>query len=201
MNWYRYDIREMAAFEYQMWYACMSSEKQERVNSFYFADDKKRVVVGEMLARKAIAAQCGIAADRIVFGQLETGKPYAKELPVEFNISHSGNMVVCIVDMKPVGIDVEQIKHTDLKVAKRVCTREELVYLFGHVPTEQENTYYTDPEILTRFFKLWTEKEAICKLRGTGIESLYTPLDRSGVETTHIMCGDYVICLAVSSEQ
>lgn len=68
-------------------------------------------------------------------------------------------MVVCVMDDKPVGIDIENIRPIDLKVAKHVCTDEELIYLFAHTPTEQDFSYTTDQVLLTRFFERWTKKK------------------------------------------
>jgi len=172
MKWYKYDIRDLTDAEYNKWYLLINTDKQRRVDRFRFVDDKKRTVAGEMLARKAIAEWCGVAPESITFGIEEHGKPYAKDLAVEFNISHSGNMVVCAVDDKPIGIDIEQIRPIDLTVAKRICTDKELLYIFGHTPTEQDFTYTTDTETLTRFFELWTAKEAYGKLIGKGLDSL-----------------------------
>ncbi len=171
MKWYKYDIRDLTNAEYNKWYSLMSADKQHRVDRFRFNDDKKRTVAGEMLARKAIAEWCSVAPESISFGIKEHGKPYAKDLAVEFNISHSGDMVVCAVDDKPVGIDIEQIHPIDLTVAKRICTDEELLYLFGHAPTERDFTFTTDIEILTRFFEIWTAKEACGKCIGTGLNN------------------------------
>lgn len=169
MKWYKYDIRELTDAEYNKWYSLMSTDKQRHVDRFRFMDDKKRTVAGEMLARKAMAEWCGVTHESITFGIKEHGKPYAKDLAVEFNISHSGDMVVCAVDDKPIGIDIEQIHPIDLTVAKRICTEEELLYLFGHTPVEQDFSYTTNTEILTRFFEIWTKKEAYGKCIGNGI--------------------------------
>ena len=169
MKWYKYDIRDLTDADYNKWYSLMSEDKQQRVDRFRFVDDRKRTVAGEMLARKAIAEWCSVAPESITFGIKEHGKPYAKDLAVEFNISHSGNMVVCAVDDKPIGIDIEQIRPIDLIVAKRICTDKELLYIFGHTPTENDFTYTTDTKILTRFFELWTAKEAYVKCFGLGI--------------------------------
>ena len=127
MKWYKYDIRDLTVPEYNKWYSLMSTDKQQRVDRFRFVDDKKRTVAGEMLARKAIAEWCIVAPESIVFSIREHGKPYAVDLDVEFNISHSGDMVVCAVDDKPVGIDIEKIRPIDLTVAKRICTGKILV--------------------------------------------------------------------------
>lgn len=176
MKWYKYDIRDLTVPEYNKWYSLMSTDKQQRVDRFRFVDDKKRTVAGEMLARKAIAEWCIVAPEGIVFSIKEHGKPYAKDWAVEFNISHSGDMVVCAVDDKPVGIDIEQVRPIDLTVAKRICSDEELLYLFGHTPVEQDFSYTTNTEILTRFFEIWTKKEAYGKCIGNGIcfADLYT---------------------------
>lgn len=173
MKWYKYDIRDLTDAEYNKWYSLMSEDKQHRVERFRFLDDKKRTVAGEMLARQAIAKWCTVTPESIFFGIKEHGKPYAKDLAVEFNISHSGDMVVCAVDDKPIGIDIEQIRPIDLIVAKRICTDKELLYIFGHTPTENDFTYTTDIEILTRFFELWTAKEAYGKYVGNGIVECY----------------------------
>ena len=191
MKWYKYDIRDLTDTEYNKWYSLMSEDKQCRVDRFLFVDDKKRTVAGEMLARKAIAEWCGIAPESITFGIKEHGKPYAKDLAVEFNISHSGNMVVCAVDDKPIGIDIEQIRPIDLTVAKRICTDEELLYLFGHTPTDEDFTYTTDTEILIRFFELWTAKEAYVKCIGEGVKSISAYPSNCNI-VKHIFA-DYVI--------
>ena len=100
-------------------------------------------------------------------------------------------MVVCAVDDKPIGIDIEQIRPIDLTVAKRICTDEELLYLFGHTPTDEDFTYTTDTEILTRFFELWTAKEAYGKCMGEGIGSI-SDIPSNCTKTKHIFA-DYVI--------
>lgn len=169
MKWYKYNIRDLSEDEYNKWYSLISEDKKQRVDRFRFQEDKKRTVAGEMLARKAIAEWYGVAPESIFFGIKEHGKPYVKDLAVEFNISHSGDMVVCAVDDNPVGIDIEQLRPIDLKVTKHICTDNVICYLFGHMPTEKDFIYTTDVKILTRFFEFWTKKEAYGKYIGDGL--------------------------------
>ena len=191
MKWYKYDIRDLTDAEYNKWYSLMSVDKQQRVDRFCFGDDKKRTVAGEMLARKVISEWCGVTPESISFGAKKHGKLYVKDLDVEFNISHSGDMVVCAIDNKPIGIDIEQIRPIDLTVVKHICTDEELVYLFGHTPAYQDFTYTTDTKILTRCFELWTAKEAYGKCTGEGIKSISTAPSNRSIEK-HIFA-DYVM--------
>ena len=193
MKWYKYDIRDLTDAEYNKWYSLMNEDKQQRVDRLRFDDDKKRTVAGEMLARKAISEWCDVAPENITFGIKEHGKPYAKDLAVEFNISHSGDMVVCAVDDKPIGIDIEQIRPIDLTVAKRICTDKELLYIFGHTPTGNDFTYTTDAKILTRFFELWTAKEAYGKCQGKGIKNLKVDTNRITVQL--IALANYMISI------
>lgn len=193
MKWYKYDIRDLSKTEYNKWFSLMNEEKQKKVNRFRFEDDKKRTVAGEMLARKAIAGWCNISADEITFSTDENGKPFAENLSAEFNISHSGNIVVCAVDDKPIGIDIEKVRLIDLKIAKRIYTKDELYYLFGFAPSEDDFNISPDDEMLIRFFELWTAKEAYLKYTGTGITDNLKTLSVNSEKTEKEYFEDYVI--------
>jgi len=191
MKWYQYDIRNLTSEEYAFWYSRMSREKQLRMDRYRFHEDKSRSVAGEMLAKKAIASWCGIPMDRIALSAASDGKPYAPGIPVEFSISHSGNMVVCAVDDRPVGIDIEKIRPVDLSAARHFCTAEELVWLFGHTPEENEFTCTEDTILLKRFFELWTSKEAFGKK--SGVVDMRKEILNASVSTYTIK--DYVMAI------
>lgn len=193
MKWYKYDIKNLSYDEYSKWYSLMSEKKQRRVDSFRFETDKKLTVVGDMLARKAISDLCSVSFDSIVLKTGEHGKPYVEDLSVHFNISHSGDMVVCAVDDKPVGIDIESIRKVNLRVAKRVCTNEELVSVFGDIPEKDDFYDVSDPDVLKRFFELWTAKEACAKCSGIGIAGIKAAVDMSRVE--RFCFDDYIVSI------
>lgn len=193
MKWYKYDIRDLSKTEYDKWFSLMNKEKQKKVNCFRFEEDKKRTVAGEMLARKAIAEWCNISAEEITFGKNENGKPFAENLNAQFNISHSGNIVVCAVDDKPIGIDIEQIRPVELKIAKRIYTKSELHYLFGFDPSEEDFSISPDDEMLVRFFERWTAKEAYLKYTGIGITENLKTLSVNSEKTEISYFEDYVI--------
>lgn len=192
MKWYKYDIRDLTDEEYTYWYSLMNVDKKKRVDRYRFFEDKKRTVAGEMLARQAIAEWCSVTPENIIFAIGEYGKPYTENLDAEFNISHSGNMVICAIDDKLIGIDIEQIRPIDLTVAKRICTDEELLCLFGHTPTDEDFTYTSDTTILTRFFELWTAKEAYGKCIGYGILHNSAKEDISTLKKHTITINNYI---------
>lgn len=195
MKWYKYDIRDFSKIEYEKWLSLMNEDKRGKVERFYFDDDKKRSVAGEMLAKKAIAEWCGVLAEEIMFSLDKNGKPFAENLNAEFNISHSGNLVVCAVDDNPVGIDVEQIRIIDLKIAKRIYTDEELYYLFGFSPSDDDFYVLPDEGMLQRFFELWTAKEANLKYTGAGITENLKTLSVNSEKIQKEYIDDYVITI------
>ncbi len=194
MKWYLYDIRNFSDGEYAKWYEMMAPEKKQRVDRFHFDVDKKRTVAGEMLARQAIARWCNVPEETVVFNIGNHGKPFALGLSVEFNISHSGNMVACAVADTPIGIDIEQIRPVHLSIAKRIFTQEELRSLFGYAPTAADFAKIPDDAMLLRFFEIWTAKEAYGKCVGTG---LIDCKDTSAPATHVFREGEYVISIYV----
>ena len=88
---------------------------------------------------------------------------------MELNISYSGNTIVCAVSDSPVGIDVEEIRPINLNIAKHICTDNDLKYLFGHTPDNEDFDKTNDHDLLIRSFKIWTAKEAYFKYFATGI--------------------------------
>lgn len=87
------------------------------------------------------------------------GKPYLAEFPnIHFNLSHCHNAIACIVDCKPVGIDVEDMGRYHESLARYCMNDSEMDSILGAA----------DPDL--EFTRLWTRKEAFYKLSGTGIK-------------------------------
>ncbi len=91
----------------------------------------------------------------------ENGKPYFKNYPYYFNISHSGEYIFGVISENEVGVDIQQKKPlTNNRIAERFFLEEEKRRL-------EECTSEQEKERL--FYRLWTEKEAYGKLTGEGI--------------------------------
>ena len=85
----------------------------------------------------------------LTFG--ENGKPVLKEnIGIYFNLSHSGRYVAGVFSDSEVGIDVEQIRKGQMKVAERFfCPEEYLALQKGKM--KKADCYFTE---------LWTRKDA-----------------------------------------
>lgn len=90
------------------------------------------------------------------FEYAENGKPYLKEGPF-FNITHSGSTVSVAISDSPVGIDLECIRSSTPKVARKVMSDIEYAWF--------ESNDFDDK----CFYTLWTLKESYYKYLGTGL--------------------------------
>ena len=78
---------------------------------------------------------------------------------LHFNISHSGDAVLCAFDDKPVGADVEKIKVHGMELAERFYSAMEYDWLMRR----------NDAERVEGFVDIWTLKESYLKALGKGI--------------------------------
>ncbi len=137
-----------------------SPEKKERLKRFYKKEDSIRCLVSDILARYEICRSLRLKNNEIIFFNNENGKPLLKNNPgYHFNLSHSGDWVVCAVNERPIGIDVEKIHPIDLDIAKRFFSCTEYNDLMSK----------NDSMRLDFFYDLWTLKESYIKAIGKGL--------------------------------
>lgn len=137
----------------------ISEERRKRAEAFVKVDDAYRCLLAELLLKNSLREEVGGVAAALQIEKGEYGKPCIAERPnIHFNLSHSGNMVVCVIDQCPVGVDVEKIRAIDMGVAESCFTEKERMLLQGD-----------DQELLSRFYQLWTLKESYLKALGTGL--------------------------------
>lgn len=102
--------------------------------------------------------------------QNEHGKPYLTKHPeVHFNLSHCKNGIAVAVDFSPVGIDIESFRKSNLSLLQKTMNPAEASWIRAS----------GDP--VEAFTQYWTKKEAVVKLRGTGlVDDLHHILDGEG---------------------
>ena len=84
----------------------------------------------------------------------EHGKPYIPGGP-HFSTSHCKEGIAVAVNDKTIGVDIEAIRHADAELIARTMNEKE------------QRQIHSDRD----FTRLWTQKEAVVKAVGTGIES------------------------------
>ena len=92
------------------------------------------------------------------FKRNEHGKPFLADHPeIHFNISHCKNGIAVVVSDHPVGIDIESYRQVSDHLLRYTMNEEEYRIILE-----------SDDPVRT-FTEYWTKKEAVFKLRGTGI--------------------------------
>jgi 4'-phosphopantetheinyl transferase len=92
----------------------------------------------------------------------------------DFNIAHSGNMVICCgTDTGQIGIDIEQIKEIDLDDYLNYFTKNEW-NIINHYPNHFDG-----------FYNFWTRKEAVLKAIGSGFHTPLSSVDVSDESLTY----------------
>lgn len=100
----------------------------------------------------------GVFKEMPEFSYNEHDKPFLKNYPGwYFNISHSKTAVCCVLSRKEMGIDIEEVGEYKESLAAYICNDKELESL--HDSENKANDFY----------KLWTRKEAVFKMIGSGI--------------------------------
>lgn len=139
-------------------YYQVTSQRQAKVKKMLKKADIIRSLTAELLLSKIALPMAGLKIDFLLFTYNEYGKPALADYPdIHFNLSHSGNLVVCAVDSSPVGIDIEEIQPIDLTIAQSFCSQEELSLLAAK------------EDKLRCFYDLWTIKESYVKAIGKGL--------------------------------
>lgn len=99
------------------------------------------------------------------------GKPYCKESPIKFNVSHSKDVVVCAFSEFEVGIDVEYIDFQNKNISDLyplVLSNREFLKM-NLIPNQEDRIYY--------FYKLWCYKESYVKKTGVGLRKKFNDID------------------------
>ena len=168
MNWLACKTTDFSQTDYDRAYRQLTPARKAHIDRFRLSSDKTRSLAGELLAEKLLAETYGLTD--VQLDRAENGRPVLKDSALHISIAHCEDMVVCTVSEDPVGIDVERIRPIDLGAARHVCVEEERDYLLYGKPAEPG--LCRDPEILKRFYEIWTAKEAYFKKCGTGITNL-----------------------------
>lgn len=97
----------------------------------------------------------------IVMKYEKNGKPYMRDYPFFFNLSHSGGYVFCVLSEREAGADIQRCSPADYgRLAGRFFSEEERLALDGCAGEGERRRL---------FYRLWTRKEAFGKLTGEGI--------------------------------
>ena len=151
--------------------ALLSSEELARHERFRVERDRREFAVAHALLRTTLSQFGGLPPDAWRFDSGPHGKPVlapgVSRTPLAFNLSHTRGLVACVVvagapgGTIDVGLDVECVtRSTDWRgIASRYFSVAEIAQI----------DRVAEGARATRFFELWTLKEAFAKALGLGL--------------------------------
>jgi 4'-phosphopantetheinyl transferase len=140
--------------QYSALAALLSPEDQIKGRRFTHAADRHRLIAGRLSLQFALQ-DLNITPAGKQLSYSAYGRPELERGP-DFNISHSGNWVVCAVSRtEKLGVDIEEIRDIDYR---------DFTSCFS--PAEWRTVQAQD---LHTFYAYWTMKEAAIKANGKGL--------------------------------
>lgn len=158
-------------------YSMISEYRKRKIDAIKGEEERKRSLAAECLLMEAFWEN-----DILYDGQIEVGphgKPMLANNPsIFYNLSHSGNQVLCVISDSEVGCDVERIERVSDKIVERFFTEEEKKKIEAIANEEMK--------IIARA-RLWCLKESYGKMTGEGLGAVIDKIqfnvqrkDRSG---------------------
>lgn len=143
----------------------LSQSEKARAERFLAPLAKMEFILGRVALREILSRYLGVAPENLELELTKHGKPVLKNapLPLTFSLTHSGGQVFIAVALsKEIGIDFEtrNEKRAFSSIAQEVFSPLEI----SELERLNKNDY------VSRFYDLWTLKEAYTKARGLGLK-------------------------------
>ena len=175
----------------ESWMKSMCPEKQDRVKRIRDKKKKMAVITAHRLLCFALEKTKGIVMGPDDWAEGQFGKPYLKNYSTNFSISYSGGIVMCALDDRPVGADIQKIMPVSDELVRLAMSLEEM------------SEYVSSQKDRDLFFMIWTLKEAYLKYTGVGLGNLknVTVYPKGGVIKTNMRNCRFELISGISGYQ
>ena len=148
--------------------------KKDKISKFKNYESKVRSIIGEMNLKELLAKK-NISYNSLDYYINKYGKQYLKNDKIFFNISHSFDYVITAISNNEIGIDIEKVRQTPIKIINQFATEKEKEYILS-----------SNKNIEERIFKIYTLKEAYFKMLGINLNNI--------LEVEFIIENDKIYC-------
>lgn len=136
----------------------LNDAERNKADRFYLATDRQRFILSKGILKYLLGKYTGQKPQHIILEHGKNKKPYWPQSAICFNTAHSGKLILIAISNVAVGVDVEKIDkafaYTD--IVHRCFAEEEKMQIKSK---NNHNDFYT----------IWSRKEAVVKVDGTGI--------------------------------
>jgi 4'-phosphopantetheinyl transferase len=145
-----------------LFWGYLSTKEKKQVKKYSLKTLSNKYIITHGILRYILSQHSGLPPQDIEFTYNKEGKPFLKKSNIQFNMSHSHDIVSYAVALNcRLGIDVE-FKDNNLNIED----------LPDFVFNQEERKFFSilDPNAKFEFFyNLWTKKESIIKAIGFGL--------------------------------
>jgi 4'-phosphopantetheinyl transferase len=158
---YAFNITSSTAKErYEEYLESVGEQIKKEILKYKFEADRMRTLYGKIMLQELLVKKFHLRKEELNIERTSYGKPYIANLNnIHFNISHSGDWVLCGVGEKELGVDIEHFGKYHKDIVERYFTAQEIYYLESLTEIEKQRYFYF----------LWSLKESFLKCKGKGL--------------------------------
>lgn len=167
----------LSDFKHESFQEVLSGDERAKLNQLLHPVERLNRTKSRIALRLILAEYLQLSPSELEFSYSENAKPKLTTAfdRISFNISHSGNNLAILIDtQRSIGVDIEaefRPPQVGIQLAKRFFHEEEVNFLKNAKSEEQSEL----------FSWLWTLKEAVLKSSGTGIFSIESAPNFTGI--------------------
>ncbi|WP_084167847.1 4'-phosphopantetheinyl transferase family protein [Pelobacter seleniigenes] len=175
----------------------LSAQELDRAGKLLVEQKRTEFILCRATIRRILSRYLASAPEQLAFTTLEHGKPVlaadVHDRPLSFNLSHAGGWgLLAVTSGAAVGVDIELIdaQLNFFGIASRFFTRHEQNELDSYPAVRQRRGFY----------RLWTRKEALLKMSGSGFYGVGKGPAEQADYLQHLVVGPgYVATVAVAA--
>lgn len=157
---YYLKISDNNSISEQFLFSKIEASTQKEIKAITKEQIRHQKCLGEAMSRELIESLWQLRPEDYSIKRTEHGKPYVQgEVAVFYNLSHSGDYLICAFSDQEVGIDIQQIKKEKPQLVERYFHPNEIL--------NWQRTPLIERKLL--FYRYWAAKESFLKYIGTGL--------------------------------
>lgn len=148
----------------------LSDEEINRLDRLKIINKREEFLCSRGILRVILSKYISENPNEILIYYTPAGKPILSDTEIQFNISHSGDFIICGISlMNRIGLDIQEIYSISSldRIINNFFSPAEIHYL----RTLPARDLYQE-----HFFAIWTAKEAYLKAVGDGIQGSFNQL-------------------------
>ncbi len=143
----------------------LSSDEQDLFKFIELESRRREFLWSRLFLRRVLSLTLGKEMSELKFSRGDFGKPFLEASDLQFNLSHTDQLIACSVSRHRVGIDIERV------ISGEKAEEQRMLLAKRHFSTAEQDYLNSQPEDSRAlvFYQIFTLKEAYVKALGAGL--------------------------------